>query len=91
MKFMTLDERKAAIAEIRKTSVTEAEAAVWAHIALGKTNKEIAGLRGSSAKTVDNQRTHLFRKIGARNAADATRLAIERGVIKIQIQGESNS
>jgi hypothetical protein len=28
MKFMTLDERKAAIAEIRKTSVTEAEAAV---------------------------------------------------------------
>lgn len=42
-------------------------------VAAGRTNAEIASARGTSAATVRNQLTSAFKKLGARNRAEAVR------------------
>ncbi|MFT3867370.1 MAG: response regulator transcription factor [Nibricoccus sp.] len=51
-------------------------------IAEGFSNKEIAAQLGICAKTVENHRSHLMRKLRAHNGADLTREAFRLGVVK---------
>lgn len=68
--------------------VTSAEHAIWRLIAEGNTNKEMGVRLKISLKTVDKHRTRLYAKIGARCQADATRKAVEYGVITIPVSGK---
>lgn len=51
-------------------------------IAEGFSNKEIAAQLGICAKTVENHRSHLMRKLRAHNGADLTREAFRLGIVK---------
>lgn len=53
-------------------TATERELLVWA--AAGRSNTEIAQLRGRSEATVRNQMTLIYKKLGVNNRAAATRL-----------------
>lgn len=66
-------------------TVSPREREVWKGVALGETTRAIAAQLGTSPKTVGNQRDTLMRKIGARNAADLTRLAVRHGVIQVEV------
>ncbi len=57
-----------------KLSGTEREILRW--VAAGRTNAEIARLRGRSESTVRNQLTTLFRKLGVSNRAAAVRMNV---------------
>lgn len=52
-------------------------------LAAGLTNRQIAARLGINVKTVDTHRTHLLKKIGARNNADLTRWAISNGLVNL--------
>ena len=54
---------------------------VLAGIVRGCANKVIAWELGLSVRTVEAYRAQLFERLGARNAADAVRLAIAAGVV----------
>lgn len=66
------------------TRVTPREYQAWKLLAEGETTKTAAASMGLNSKTVEIFRTNLFRKIGARNVADATRLAVEEGIIAVR-------
>ena len=55
-------------------SNTEHEILRW--VSAGRTNAEIALMRGRSAATVRNQLTVIFRKLGVRNRAEAVRVEL---------------
>ena len=57
------------------TSLTEVEQELLRWVAAGRTNLEIAALRGRSPLTIRNQLSVMFRKLGASNRAEAVRLA----------------
>lgn len=57
-------------------TLTTTEAALMQMIAAGLTNADIARTRCRSEATVRNQVHHLLRKLGARNRAEAVRLAM---------------
>ena len=48
-------------------NLSSAESYVLRHILAGRSNAEIAGLRGCSARTIANQVASLFRKLGVRS------------------------
>ena len=52
----------------------EKELLMW--ISAGRTNAEIAALRQRSASTIKNQLEQLYKKLGARNRAEAMALAV---------------
>lgn len=58
-------------------ALTHREREVLRHVVGGETNKQIAALLGLSYRTVEVHRRHIMEKVGARNAADLVRLAIE--------------
>ena len=58
-----------------KLTATEREIMKW--VAAGRTNAEIAQLRGRSEATIKNQLTATFRKLGVSNRAAAVRLQAE--------------
>lgn len=47
--------------------ITKAELSIVAYIIEGKTSKEIAEERGTTARTIDLQRRNLLQKLGCRN------------------------
>jgi DNA-binding CsgD family transcriptional regulator len=51
----------------RTATLTPAESEVAAHVLEGRSNAEIARLRGSSERTVANQVASLYRKLGVRS------------------------
>lgn len=63
--------------------VSEREFEVWRLVALGKATKEIASVMGIEIKTAEHHRESLYQKLGAHNAADATRKAVAYGVVTI--------
>lgn len=65
--------------ELRTLTARERE--VLRLIALGHTNKSIAGELELSPKTVDAHRTNLMRKLGIHDAQGLTRLAMRRGLL----------
>jgi two-component system response regulator DctR len=58
-------------------TLTHREREVLRHVVSGETNKEIAAQLGLSYRTVEVHRRHIMEKVGARNAAELVRLAIE--------------
>ncbi len=58
------------------------EVQVLRRLALGQTNREIAGAYALSTKTVDTYRTRLLKKLNLRNNADLSRFAIQTGLIE---------
>lgn len=58
-------------------ALTHREREVLRHVVSGETNKEIAARLGLSYRTVEVHRRHIMEKVGARNAAELVRLAIE--------------
>lgn len=62
-------------------SLTARELEVLRLIAGGSTNREIGGELGISVRTVDTHRSNLLKKLGLRNNADLTRVAVAFGVI----------
>ena len=50
-------------------------------VAESHTTKEIAAKLAISAKTVDNHRTNLMRKLNLHDVAGLTRYALEQGIV----------
>ena len=61
--------------------LSDAEAAIVAHLSFGYSNKEIARLIGMSPDTVKYRLKSVFRKIGVQKRRDAVRVLHERGLI----------
>ncbi len=59
-------------------TLTETECHLLKLVAAGRTNAEIAAVRGRSEATVRNQLTTVFRKLGVRNRAEAVRVELSR-------------
>lgn len=64
----------------RIAQLTPRERDVLTGIVEGLTNKEIAARLRISSRTVESHRENLMVKLGARNAAALTRLALEEGI-----------
>tara|TARA_B100001248_G_scaffold261773_1_gene254194 strand:+ start:2844 stop:3476 length:633 start_codon:yes stop_codon:yes gene_type:complete len=62
--------------------LTAREREILQRIAEGATNKAIAESLGLKLKTVETHRANLMRKVGAHNAADLTRFAVDQGLIQ---------
>lgn len=60
--------------------LTPIERELLSWVAAGRTNAEIAALRGRSHSTVRNQLEVLYRKLGASNRAEASRIAASAGL-----------
>jgi two-component system, NarL family, response regulator NreC len=67
---------KAQIAEM-----TERERQVLIGVALGYSNKRIAGNLGRSVKTIEKHRFKMMHRLGLQNAAAATRYAMDNGLL----------
>jgi DNA-binding NarL/FixJ family response regulator len=61
--------------------MTARERQVLIGIALGYSNKRIAGNLGRSVKTIEKHRFKMMHRLGLRNAAAATRYAINNGLL----------
>jgi DNA-binding NarL/FixJ family response regulator len=62
--------------------LTEREREILQLVAEGNSTKEIASKLGISAKTVDNHRTNLMRKLDIHDIASLTRHALEMGILE---------
>jgi DNA-binding CsgD family transcriptional regulator len=60
------------------------------HVALGHTIQQSARALGIAVKTVENTRTRLFRKLGARNRSDAVLIASRMGLVDLAIQNQES-
>lgn len=58
--------------------LTPRERDVFAFIAMGKTNKEMARQLGLSARTVEGYRASIMRKVGAKNATELVRRVLDQ-------------
>jgi DNA-binding CsgD family transcriptional regulator len=61
--------------EVRHDALTESEAIVIGHVLSGRTNDEIALIRGVSTRTVANQLRSAYRKLGVCSRAEAAALS----------------
>jgi DNA-binding NarL/FixJ family response regulator len=84
------DERsalRASIARITDTTtgalLSPRELQVLRHMAYGKSNAEIAGALGVVPSTVKAHSQRLFRKLGARDRAEAVGLGYRLGIIEV--------
>jgi len=75
------NERMEQEARGRIESLTDRERDVLVEIALGRTNKEIAGRFGISVRTVESHRETLMRKLDLRGVASLTRFALDAGLL----------
>jgi DNA-binding CsgD family transcriptional regulator len=66
--------------DVATTQLTARERQVLAHIAVGKTSKEIATALGIGLRTVNCHRENLARKLGTSSVAALTRYAIFNGI-----------
>jgi DNA-binding NarL/FixJ family response regulator len=58
------------------------ELQVLRRLAMGHTNREIAGAYSISIKTVDTYRSRLLKKLNLRNNAEMSRFAIQNRLIE---------
>jgi DNA-binding NarL/FixJ family response regulator len=66
------------------TQLSAREIQVLRLIAMGKSNKEIAGLLGVSANTVAVHRTNLMSRLGVHKAAELVLIAVRKGLVNPQ-------
>ena len=64
-------------------NLTASEKNVLREIALGKTTKEIAWEKNLSFHTVNTHRRNIFRKLGVNNAHEATKYALQAGLLDL--------
>ena len=69
--------------DAERSVLTATEREILKLIALGKSTKEIAEERFSSAHTVTTHRKNIFRKIDVNNVYEATRYALRAGIIDL--------
>ncbi len=62
--------------------LTAREREIFELIALGYTSREIAAKLGLAAKTVDNCRSRILQKLGARNKAEAVAIGLQQGLFQ---------
>lgn len=67
----------------KSDNLTAAERNVLREIALGKTTKEIAFEKNLSFHTVNTHRRNIFRKLGVNNVHEATKYALQAGLIDL--------
>lgn len=67
----------------KSDNLTSAERNVLREIALGKTTKEIAFEKNLSFHTVNTHRRNIFRKLGVNNVHEATKYALQAGLIDL--------
>jgi two-component system, NarL family, response regulator NreC len=80
----TLGEQRRAAAQPGKAQIgemTARERQVLIGIALGYSNKRIAGNLGRSVKTIEKHRFKMMHRLGLQNAAAATRYAMDNGLL----------
>ena len=63
--------------------LTPREAEVLRHVALGRTNGEVAALLFISSKTVSVHISHILAKLGAANRTEAAAVALNQGLIDV--------
>ncbi len=63
--------------------LTASEKTILREIALGKMTKEIAWEKNLSFHTVNTHRRNIFRKLGVNNAHEATKYALQAGLIDL--------
>jgi DNA-binding NarL/FixJ family response regulator len=63
-------------------TLTDREREILQLVARGQSTKEIAATLGISAKTADNHRTNLMRKLDLHEVASLTRHAIDSGLLE---------
>ncbi|MDR1919577.1 MAG: response regulator transcription factor, partial [Tannerellaceae bacterium] len=63
--------------------LTSTEWEILKLIALGKTTKEIAEERFSSAHTITTHRKNIFRKLDVNNVHEATKYALRAGIVDL--------
>ena len=68
--------------EEEDVALTPRESQVLAYIAAGRSNKQIAALLRVAPRTVETHRERLMEKLAAHNAADLTRAAMHRGLLR---------
>jgi DNA-binding NarL/FixJ family response regulator len=73
--------RGAADAAAQRPALTPREREIVQLLAEGRTNKEIAGRLGISAKTAESHRTNVMRKLGVHSIGELVRHAIREGLI----------
>ena len=78
-KFMDEERGVSATASV----LTERERAVLQMVAEGRSNKEMAERLVLSAKTVEHHRAHVMEKLGVRDVAGLTRVAIRQGLVPL--------
>lgn len=66
------------------TQLSAREIQVLRLIAMGKSNKEIAGVLGVSANTVAVHRTNLMARLGVHKAAELVLIAVKKGLVNPQ-------
>lgn len=71
-----------ALSERRLERLSAREVEVLQALAEGFSVFEIAERLNRSAKTINNHRTHILHKLGLRNTAELTRLAVRLGLIQ---------
>jgi two-component system response regulator NreC len=80
----TIGKQWHAVAQVAKAQIagmTARERQVLIGIALGYSNKRIAGNLGRSVKTIEKHRFKMMHRLGLQNAAAATRYAIDNGLL----------
>jgi DNA-binding NarL/FixJ family response regulator len=70
-------------AKLETARFTQREMEILRLLAAGKSNKEIGALLNTTAGTVKVHLGHIFRKLGARNRAEAIRLVLESGLVQL--------
>jgi DNA-binding NarL/FixJ family response regulator len=80
---MTAARRRAKLRAMQATldTLTPREQQVLRLVALGYTNREIAGLMGFSVRTTEVHRASVQRKLGVRARFELVRFALSNGVL----------
>jgi two-component system response regulator NreC len=67
--------------------LTPKETEVLRFLALGHTNSEIAGLTGSSIRTIETHRAHIHQRLDRHTRAELVRFALDAGLLRLDVQG----
>lgn len=80
---MPLDNANTPYSSAKPLPLTPRERQVLQELAMGKSNKMIANILSISMYTVDGYVKEIYRKLGIRNRAMATLVAVQHGVLNL--------
>ncbi|MBD2859437.1 helix-turn-helix transcriptional regulator [Spongiibacter sp. KMU-158] len=88
---MPLDNASMLYSDAKPLPLTPREHQVLQELAQGKSNKMIANILSISMYTVDGYVKEIYRKLGVRNRAMATLVAIQCGILELNQLQMANS